>query len=127
MIYPTLRLLANQPQLLLEHAAAYGQLFSAELDEATRQWRRRLLLVVAVLVSASVCAVLGGIALMLGALMPDAAGPAIWTLVLVPLAPASLALACALALGREDTAEPFGNLKRQASDDLAMLGNAGRP
>lgn len=124
MIHPALRLVATQPQLLLEHAAAYGQLFSAELDEATRRWRRRALLLAVGLASASVCAILGGTSVMLAALAPGAANLALWALIGVPMAPAALALGCLFAWNRQDGGEPFANLKRQAGDDIALLGRA---
>lgn len=95
LIHPLFRTLASRPDLLAEHAGAYAALAQAELGEAARRWRERLLWGLVVTVLALLALGLGGVALLLAAALPVDRMPAAWVLVALP---ASLAL-LALALG----------------------------
>lgn len=126
MMHPLLALIATRPQLLGEHAEAYGALVAAEFGEASAGWQRKLLLGAVALCSAGVAAVLGGVALMLWAVLPLASARAPWLLALVPGVPALVTVVCALA-ARRHTAAAFGMLRQQLRADLRMLHEAGKP
>ncbi|MCA6215512.1 hypothetical protein KGA65_03040 [Ideonella sp. B7] len=95
LIHPLLGVLASRPEMLTEHAGAYAALASAELREAVRQWRRRLLVQVLAAALALAGLGLGGVAALLAAALPLASMPAPWALVAVP--GALLLLAAGLA------------------------------
>ena len=120
MIHPLLRLIATQPQLLADHAESYAALVGEELGKAGSAWKRRALLSATALCLVGVAAVLGGVALMLWAVMPAANIHAPWALLAAPAVPALVALWCALACQR-DTGARFEELKHQIAADLVML------
>ena len=43
-MHPLLQILATRPQLLVEHAQAYGELAGAEMARASIHWKRQTLL-----------------------------------------------------------------------------------
>jgi uncharacterized membrane protein YqjE len=120
MIHPLLHLIATRPHLLAEHAEAYAELAADEFGRAAAAWKVRLALQVAGLALVAVAFVLAGVALMLWAVTPPAQMHAAWALVVVPLAPLVVALACLARAGKPgDT--PFSNLREQMRADLMML------
>jgi uncharacterized membrane protein YqjE len=121
MIHPLLHLMATQPQLLADHAEAYADLLGEELVSASARWKRRVLLNSIALCSLGVAAVLGGVALMLWAIIPPADIQAPWALVVAPLLPLGAAVACLLAVKAEREAGTFDNVRRQMKADVAML------
>ena len=123
-MHPLLALIATRPQLVTAHAEAYAALAVAELGEASTGWQRRLLLSATALCSASVAAVLAGVALMLWAVVLPTAGLARALLIATPLVPALLALGCGLA-ARGDGRPSFTVLRQQVKADLRMLREAG--
>ena len=120
MIHPLLRLIATQPQLLADHAEAYAGLVGEELSKTTAVWKQRVLLNAVALCLVGVAAVLGGVALMLWAVIPAANIQAPWALLVAPGVPALLALCCGFAARRERDAA-FVDLKQQIAADLVML------
>lgn len=120
MIHPLLRLMATQPQLLAEHAESYAELVGEELGKTTTVWKKRVLLNASALGLAGVAAVLGGVALMLWAVVPAVNIHAPWALAAAPAVPALVALWCFFE-GRRDPGEGFKDLKQQIAADIVML------
>ena len=125
LMHPLLRLVASQPQLLVDHAEAYAELVTVEVGAASAGWTRRVVLSAAGLCGLGVAGVLAGVACMLWAALPAPGMQASWALIVVPLLPLAGALGClglARAHGRGAT---FDALRRQVQADLAMLREAG--
>jgi hypothetical protein len=120
MIHPLLRLIATQPQLLADHAECYAGLVGDELGKTTAVWKRRVLLSAVALCLVGVAAVLGGVALMLWAVIPAANIQAPWALLAAPALPTLVALWCAHE-SRRETSDGFSDLKQQIAADLVML------
>lgn len=120
MIHPLLRLIATQPQLLANHAESYADLVGEELGKTTAVWKQRLLLNAGALCLIGVAAVLGGVALMLWAVVPAADIHAPWALIAAPAFPALAAAWCAYE-GQRESSDAFADLKQQIAADLAML------
>ena len=124
-MHPLLQLLATRPQLLADHAEAYGALLSADISQASAAWQRRAGLNLVALCCLAVSATLFGVALMLWAVVPTTQINAAWVLVAVPLLPLVLSLACLIATRFNAGVGPFDNLRRQVKTDLAMLREEG--
>ncbi len=120
-----LRLVASQPELLVEHARAYAELVSAQANQALTAWRRQAVLGALGLCLLGVAAVLGGVALMLWAMLPAVPGQATWALLAVPLPPLVAAWVCLAASRRTTEGDAFALLREQVLADLAMLRQAG--
>ncbi len=120
MMHPLLRLMATQPQLLLDHAEAYAGLLAEELGHASSTWKRRALLHGVALGSVVVAAVLAGVALMLWAVVPFHEMHAPWALVAAPLLPSAAAIGCVVA-ARQHTSKSFDHLRQQVKADMEML------
>lgn len=119
-IHPLLRLVATQPELLVDHAGAYAGLVGEELGKTATAWKWRVVLNVVALSLLAVSAILAGVALMLWATVPAAQVQAVWALIAAPVVPAVAAIACALA-GREKYISAFADINKQLAADLAML------
>ena len=115
-----LRLLALPRSLLSAHAQAYGQLAGLELAREWALWRRRALLQMLGLGGLLVAAGLGGVALMLWAVLPAERMHAPWMLWVVPLLPAGVAWVCLRAARAVQGPPPFSGLRRQWAQDLAV-------
>lgn len=126
MLHPIFHLVATQPQLLGQHAQAYGELVSSELSTQATVWTRRAVFSALALCLFSVCVVLAGVALMLWAtLVPEPRSA--WVLLAVPSVPGVAAIACYL-LARKRSAtdeQAFAELRRQMQADLALLRELG--
>lgn len=127
MLPPWLTLVTGQRQLLAEHAEAYAELVQAEAAALGTAWRRQAVLGALALSSAAVAVVLGGVALMLWAVIPPATGQTPWLLVAVPLLPLALAGVCALLAQQPAAAAPFGSLREQLRADWSLLREAETP
>jgi hypothetical protein len=127
MIYSLIHLLSAKPQLLLDHAEGYSDLFAAEASGASAWWKRRALLYVSALCCGSVAAVLAGVAALLWATLPAAGMQAPWVLILVPALPTAVALWCVIAALAQTKETHFANLREQARADMAMLREATTP
>jgi hypothetical protein len=120
-----LRLVASQPELLVEHARAYAELVSAQTGRAMSAWRRQAVLGALGLCLLGVAVVLGGVALMLWAMLPVVPGQAVWALLAVPLPPLIVAGACLAAARRSSDGDAFALVREQVLADLNMLKQAG--
>jgi hypothetical protein len=118
-LQPLLRLVTTHPQLVVDHLEAYAGLLDEETGAALSTLKRRTVLGVVALVLMSVGAVLGGVALMLWAVMPTPSDRLWWVLAVVPAAPIAGALAC-LAF-RGPGGKPFADLRKQLAADWAMF------
>lgn len=123
-LWRLLRVCALPRDLLAAHVRAYGQLAGLELGRELALWRRRALLQLVGAGAALAAAGLGGVALMLWAVVPAAQVQAPWVLWGVPLVPGLVALAC-LWTGRSRPRAPaFAGVRRQLAADLALLRGA---
>jgi len=120
MIHPLLRLVATQPQLLADHAEAYAGLVGDEIGRSVNGIKQRVLLVSVALGLIAVAAVLGGVALMLWAVIPAPSMRAPWALLAAPGVPALIGVVC-LLIGRRPPADTFSELRQQVAADLVML------
>jgi hypothetical protein len=121
MIHPVFRLVASQPLLLAEHAAAYASLLGEELALGSAALKRRLALHLAGAACLVVAAVLLGVALLLWAALPEASLRLPWLFVLTPVLPAAVGL-WALWLARDrDAVALFARLRLQLAEDAALL------
>ena len=129
MLHPLLHLLATQPHLLGNHAQAYGELLSTELNQQAHALGKRTLLVALAVCFLGVAVVLCGTACMLWALATPQQATLPWVLITVPLVPAALSVACFWA-SRANTSpdkKAFAELRRQVQADVALLREMGNP
>ncbi len=126
-MHPLLTLLATRPQLLVDHARAYGSLFHEEFDRSFTSWRRWALLQALALCCLSVAAALSGVAVMFWAVTPVLAVRAQWILIAMPALPLVVAAFCTWMASRQSPTDAFGNLERQLGADIAMLRSADLP
>lgn len=127
MIHPLLHLVATQPQLLANHAEAYADLLGDDLGAAVAQWKRRAALKALGLCMVGVSAVLGGVALMLWAVIPPENIQAPWALVLAPGVTLAVALGCWVTGRSSVTTGAFDGVRRQMKADVAMLREVSSP
>ena len=120
-MHPLLHLIAIRPQLLAGHAQAYADLVATEWPRARSAWRRQALLKVLAWLSLTSAVLLGGMALMLWAVLPLASMPTPWLLIVVPLLPATVGAACLVAARHAREGQLLDILGQQLSADLAML------
>src|ERR1035437_9887619 len=123
-MHPLLHLIASRPQLLADHAEAYGALLTTESANWTTAWRRRGLLRMSALCWLVVACVLTGVALLLWALMPVAAAQAPTALIMVPLLPLALGVGCLFAARSQRDGAALEQVRQQFKADLAMLREA---
>lgn len=121
MLNPWLRLLATHPHRLVEHAEAYAGLAACEARTASAAWARRALLYGVAAAGLVLTAMLGGVALMLCAVVAPAQMPAPWVLLVVPAVPAGVALISWLMVRSRSDAPMFADLRRQLQADVSML------
>lgn len=121
MIHPAFMALARQPGLVLEHADAYVDLASAELDEWGTQWKHRAGLNSAAALLAVLALGLAGVAGLAVAVVPLASMPMPWLLVVIPAAPLLLAAVLAWRAHRLEKSPLFAALRQQMAQDLATL------
>lgn len=125
MVHPLLHLIATRPQLLAEHAEAYAELVASEFGTVSSGWKRRALLNAAALCGTGVGAVLGGVALMLWAVIPATQIQAPWALVVAPVLPLAAAACCAWAARIDEESPAFESVRRQLRADVALLREVG--
>ncbi|WP_421886368.1 hypothetical protein [Methylibium sp.] len=118
---PLLRVLASEPDALVEHAAAYADLASDEWQQLQVHWAQRLLWLAIAAVAALAALILGGVALMFWAALPSIETGRAWLLWAVPLVPGLVAVAGVLAARRIDQRPAFGNLRAQLREDMALV------
>ena len=127
MIHPLLRLVATKPELLADHAEAYADLISEELGTASALWKRSVALKALALCLVGVSAVLGGVALMLWAVIPPADLHAPWALVVAPVLPLAAAVLCWLTSRNDAANNAFEGIRQQLHADVAMLREVSTP
>ncbi len=120
-MHPLLQLIATKPQLLFDHAEAYGELVTSEAKYISALWKRRALLMAIALCSLGVGAVLAGVALMLWAVIPASQIQAPWALLVAPLLPLTLAAACIVYARSHAETNAFSTIREQVNADLTML------
>ncbi|EHR69930.1 hypothetical protein BurJ1DRAFT_1057 [Burkholderiales bacterium JOSHI_001] len=118
------RVCALPRDLLGAHLLAYGLLARLELQREVALWRRRALLQLVALGTGLAAAVLGGVALMLWAVVPLAQVHSPWALWAVPLAPGLVTLGCLWAGRSRVRAPAFAGVRRQLAADLVVLRGA---
>lgn len=125
LFQPIIRLITARPELVVDHAQAYAELFSSELGIAGENWKRQLVLNGVAVFALAVGVIFAGVALLLWAMVPIAESPAPWALIAVPVTPFVLAIACLFFASRCAKAVPFVNIRRQLAADMAMVREAG--
>jgi hypothetical protein len=122
MAHPLLQLLAVRPQLLADHAEAYGELAKAEFERIAAEWRQSALRGLVGLGALCVAAGLAGVALMLWASLPALNPAALWVLACVPLPPLALGGWCLFGPRPEQAGQAaFSSLRAQLRTDLQLL------
>lgn len=121
MLTPLFRLMATRPQLLAEHAEAYGELALLEFRAFSAEWQRRALFKALGWGSLVVALLLAGVAGMLASALPLAGMAAPWALVAIPLVLAAVGVACLLAAGPADQTSSFHRLRQQLVADGRLL------
>lgn len=116
-----LRLLTQQPQLLLEHVDGYSELLGQEIALASSLWRTRLLYAALTILLLGITLILGGVALMLWATQSSVPIHAAWLLWLVPVVPLLAALVCWKIARGYMQRSVFFDIRAQMNTDLAML------
>lgn len=119
-IQPLLRLVATRPHLLVDHVDAYAALVDEEISVAVSDWKRRTLLNAVALSLLAVGGMLGGVALMLDAVVSTPSRENGWVLVVVPAIPIVVALLCLIARARSRQ-HAFSDVRQQLAADLKML------
>lgn len=118
--HPLFRLLLVHPELLAEHASAYGEMLGAELQAACAAWRRRARLQMLAIGALLAGVVLAGQAAMWWAMLPNRPWPLMLGVPALPLFVAAAAFWLATRPTRPEV-EPWAGLRRQLSDDLALI------
>jgi len=124
MIHPLFRLIATRPQLLADHLEAYAELVADEAGRAAGRIKRGLLLQAVAICCAGMAGVLGGVALMLWAVIPAADIQAPWALLVAPGVPLAVALACVVVARSGAGGSALGNIGAQVRADMAMFRDA---
>lgn len=126
MLNPLLRLVTSRPQVLVDHAEAYGTLGLVAWQAAAAGWQRRALMAALALCCLVVASVLAGTAGLLWALQPAGALPWPDGWLAIPLLPSLLALAFGWA-ARAAPADGAGwaVVRQQWQQDLQLLRDTG--
>lgn len=126
-MHPLLDLLLARPQLLADHAQAYGELFTDEMGQARGALQRWFIWQSLALCALLMAGILAGVAVMLWAMLPGNPPQALWILLVTPVAPFAVALGCWLIARRSRSPKAFALLREQISLDMAMLRLARAP
>jgi uncharacterized membrane protein YqjE len=113
--------MAAHPTVLTDHVEAYASLAVQELGTAVTQLRLRALKTGIALCCAAASAVLAGVAVMLWAVTPAADLHAPWALWIAPGLPAIAAVWCWFSAHENTGDAPFAVLRRQVTQDMALL------
>ncbi len=116
-MHPLFTLALSRPGLIARHAAAYGELLAAELDEWVAHVRLNTLVAACMLFLATVALTLVGVATMLLPLYVAPLGDKVWFLVAAPALPLIGALACAGWLWQRSREPAFSALREQLTRD----------
>lgn len=126
-MHPLLELLLARPQLLVDHAQAYGALFTEEMGEARAALQRWAIWRAVILCSLFSAVILAGMAVMLWAMLPASPMQATWLLLVTPMVPLAVAVACWQLARKNGTPQFFDQLRAQVRADKAMLHAAKAP
>ncbi|MEO6745549.1 MAG: phage holin family protein [Caldimonas sp.] len=121
MIHPLLHLIATKPQLLGDHVEAYAELVGAEVGATSKMWISRVVFYAVSLFLLSAGLIFAGVALMLWAVVPPDNMNWPWLLILVPLVPVIAGVFCIMKARADMDRKPFETVKKQLSEDMAML------
>jgi uncharacterized membrane protein YqjE len=127
MLHPVFRLAAAQPQLLAEHAAGYAELLAEEIALSGTHFKQRIALQMMGMVCLAIALILGGVALIVWAALPEQSLRLPWVLIATPFTPAVLG---GLALWRANSlcAPPaFTALRAQLAADAELLRGSEAP
>lgn len=124
MTHPLLDLIANRPQLLADHAQAYGELMAAEVGAVSNAIARRAVLTLVGAVLLAIAVGLGGVAVMLWAALPVNSMVAPWVLIVVPLTPLAAGAVCLVMARLGTLRNPFDKIWWQLKADVAMFRDA---
>jgi hypothetical protein len=116
-----IRLITSQPQLLVDHAEAYADLLATEMRNISGAWKRRALLNIVALVCMMAAVIFAGVAIMLWAVVPQTQIQAPWALIVTPLLPFAIAIACLLIARSPSESHSFDTVREQVKADMVML------
>ncbi len=125
MFHPLIRLLATKPDLLADHLGGYVALVGAQASQAQTALVSRAALLAAVGGSLALGVGLGGVALLLLAVVPLGNMPLPWLLAAVPALPLLVAAGCWWTLQQRPQAWSMDALRTQWAADAALLREAG--
>jgi hypothetical protein len=117
------RLVAERPDLLINHAHAYVELVKAEVSLLGRFWIRRTVAFVVAAFAGLAFVVLGGVALMLSATVPLEPNGS-WLLFVVPIAVLVLSVGAAIVGFSARSVPSTDMLRTQIQLDLQALRDA---
>ena len=126
-MHPLLELLLARPHLLADHAQAYGALFTEEMGEARIALQRWAIWRAVILCSLFSAVILAGMAVMLWAMLPASPMQATWLLLVTPMVPLAVAVACWQLARKNGTPQFFDQLRAPLRADKAMLHAARAP
>lgn len=116
---PFLRILLDEPELLVGHAAAYAALIQEDAARWQARLARRLGYLILAVIGISLALIFGGVALMLYA-VTSVSHWLLWVVPAVPLGGAAVAFWC---LRRQVPAPPaFQRVRTQAGEDMRLFG-----
>jgi hypothetical protein len=117
-----------RPELLADHAGAWGHFLASEIAPAWQARQRVVVLWSLGLLNGSLGLALAGVALMLGVVTPTeqwSLWPVQLVLWLVPAVPLLLAVVCVMAARRKLDDGAWARVRRQWAADLALWQQAG--
>jgi len=126
-MHPLLELLLARPQLLADHAQAYGELFTEEVGQARAALQRWAMWRAITIFSFFSAGILAGMAVMLWAMLPGSPMQAAWVLLVTPIVPLAVAVVCWQLAGKNGTPQFFDQMRAQIRADKAMLRAAKAP
>ncbi len=116
---PLLRILFDEPSLLVGHATAYAELIKQDAAGWQARLARRLGYVFLLVAGMSLALLLAGVALMLYAVIHVSH----WLLWVVPAVPLGVAAIASWCLRREAPApRAFAHVRTQVAEDLQLFG-----
>ncbi len=121
MIHPIFSVLITRPELVMDHVAGYAALMQEDASTVGGHMARRALAWGIAAISLLVFLVLGGVAIMLGAMH----GEFHWTLVIVPALPLAAGIAGAIVASKKFPERAFTELKAQLDADVQALRTIG--
>lgn len=121
LVHPIFSVLVSRPELVLDHVASYAALAQEEASSVGAEVTKRGIAWAVCGVGAFLFLILGGVAVMLGAV----SGEFHWTLVLVPAIPLVAAGVAFMAARKPMPARAFGELRAQLDADAQALRTLG--